>query len=372
MKLAWRNLSHDRLRFLVTVAGIAFATFLMVFQGSLLYGFIQAAGKIINASDADIWITARGVPCFDFAAPIPSRFRELAMGVDGVSDVKRMAISFTYWHKPSGERQTILVVGADAGVGEHFPLPYLNDARDVMIPDAVLIDESNQKTLGIETYPAEIEINNRRATVIKPVAGFSSFMGSPFVFTGYREAMGYAALKPEQTMYLLVKVTPGADARAVKQNLARRLPEVDVYTRDEFAARAATYWIVQTGAGGALLTAALLGFVIGVVIVSQTIYATTMEHLEEFATLKALGASRWFIYRIVLTQALISGAVGSVVGVALVYPATDFVRPAIAWIQTPWQLPLAMVAVSLLMCALAAVVSIRAAVAVEPGRVFRA
>jgi putative ABC transport system permease protein len=173
-------------------------------------------------------------------------------------------------------------------------------------------------------------------------------------------------------MYLLVKVKSGADVEKIKYDLAKRLPEVDVYTRQEFANRAATYWIVQTGAGGALLTAAFLGFIVGVVVVSQTIYATTMEHIEEYATLKALGASRWFVYRIVLTQSLVSGIFGSLLGVALVFPAVELARGGIAWIQTPWQLPFAMIAVSLMMCALAAVVSIRKAVSVEPGRVFRA
>ena len=74
MRLAWRNLSHDRLRFLVTVIGIAFAVFLMVFQGSLLTGFIRTASKGIDLTDGDIWISARGVDCFEFATPIPKRF----------------------------------------------------------------------------------------------------------------------------------------------------------------------------------------------------------------------------------------------------------------------------------------------------------
>lgn len=372
MKLAWRNLSHDRLRFLVTVAGIAFATFLMIFQGSLLYGFMRAAAKIIDSTDADIWITARGVTCFDFAAPLPSRFRELAMGIDGVSDVKRIVTIFTLWQRPSGDRQTILLIGADAGVGEKFPLPLLREGDTAIVPDSVLVDESNMQTLGLESFPTEVEINGRRAKAVRSVRGFSSFMGSPFVFTSYRDGARVANLKPEETMYLLIKSKAGADIDQVKNDLAHRLPDVDVYTREEFANRAAVYWIVQTGAGGALLTAALLGFIVGVVVVSQTIYATTMEHIEEFATLKALGASRWFIYRIVLTQSLVSGVFGSLLGVALVFPAIEFARGGIAWIQMPWQLPFAMIAVSLLMCALAAVFSIRKAVSVEPGRVFRA
>ena len=107
MRLAWRNLSHDRLRFSVTIVGIVFAVFLMVFQGSLLAGFARASSKVIDATDAQIWIAARGVSCFEFPATVPSRFRELAHGVPGVAAVRRIVIGSTSWQPPSGLRQMV-------------------------------------------------------------------------------------------------------------------------------------------------------------------------------------------------------------------------------------------------------------------------
>jgi putative ABC transport system permease protein len=115
-----------------------------------------------------------------------------------------------------------------------------------------------------------------------------------------------------------------------------------------------------------------LGFLIGLVVVSQTIYANTMENIEEYATLKALGASQGFVARIVLTQALICGAVGSVLGLAVVIPSISYSKSLIPWIDAPWWLPPAMVVPSLIMCALASIASVRRALIVEPGRVFRA
>ena len=158
----------------------------------------------------------------------------------------------------------------------------------------------------------------------------------------------------------------------MKRQLQARLPDVDVLTRDEFARRSQIYWISQTGAGGGILAAAILGFLVGLVIVSQTIYATTMENLEEFATLKALGASRWYVMKIVLGQALICGVIGTLIGVAVTFPLVGQAQRAIPWIQTPWWLPVGMIGPSLAMCCLAALVSIRAALNVEPARVFRA
>ena len=94
MNLAWQNICHDRPRFLTTVLGVSFAVFLMVFQGSLLAGFLQAASRFIDASDFDIWITARGVQAFEFGATLENRVREMAAGVPGVVETGRACMAF--------------------------------------------------------------------------------------------------------------------------------------------------------------------------------------------------------------------------------------------------------------------------------------
>jgi putative ABC transport system permease protein len=167
-------------------------------------------------------------------------------------------------------------------------------------------------------------------------------------------------------------VRHGYDARRVQDALQARMPEVDVRTRDEFSRRVRAFWVRKTGAGGAILMVAVLGFLVGLVIVSQNIYATTMENLEEFATLKAIGATPWYIRKVVLTQALVCGTIGSALGFAALVPLLDPIRRTISWISMPWWLPVGMIGVGLVMCVLASVASIRKALSVEPGRVFRA
>jgi putative ABC transport system permease protein len=372
MKLAWRNLSHDRLRFTVTVIGIVFAVFLMVFQGSLLVGFIKAASRVIDASDADIWIVARGVPCFEHPALLPDRFRHLAQGVPGVAAVSRVIAGTRSWQAPSGVRQSVVVVGAEAAAGRNFPLPRLRDEGEETYLQTVLIDRSKADMLEANTLPVAVEINQRRASVEHTVEGFSAFFGSPYVFASYPDAADYLRLGSEETMFLLVRVATDYQVETVRRDLQARLPETDVWTRAEFARRSRAYWLRQTGSGRAILLSGLLGFLVGLVVVSQTIYSTTMDNLEEFATLKAIGASRRYVQGVVLTQAIASGIVGSLAGLVVTFPLLKLARQSIPWVHTPWWLLAGMIFVSLLMCSLASVVSIRKAVSVEPGRVFRA
>jgi putative ABC transport system permease protein len=372
MLLAWFNIAHDRLRYTVTVLGIMCAVFLMVFQGSILLGFLRAASKIIDSTDADIWVVGRGVPCFEFPVPIERRLVEIARGIPGVAETSRISTGQIQIRKADGVRQQVVLVGADSQVGPKFPLPHLEGTSGPMEPDALVIDKSNAKLLDVKALPLEVEANNLHARVIGETSGFSSFIGSPYVFTSYDDAAKYIRLGGDETMFLLLRLKPGVPVDVVQNELRSRFPNVDVWTRGEFSRKARWYWISQTGAGGAILMAAMLGFFIGLAIVSQAIYATTMENIEEFATLKAIGASRRFITEVIVWQALLCGAGGYVLGTLITAPMVKIATATIPWVYTSWWLPVAAAIPTLGMCVLASILSVRAALRVEPARVFRA
>jgi putative ABC transport system permease protein len=113
VRLAWYNITHDRMRFAVTVLGITCAVFLMIFQGSILLGFLRSASKIVDSTGAEIWISGRGVQCFEFAVPIERRFTDLARGVPGVSGTSRICTSLVQFRKIDGCQQQAALIGAD-------------------------------------------------------------------------------------------------------------------------------------------------------------------------------------------------------------------------------------------------------------------
>ena len=102
--------------------------------------------------------------------------------------------------------------------------------------------------------------------------------------------------------------------QAVAAEIRRRLPYNDVYTRDEWARRSRTYWVVSTGLGMNMGVTVFLGILVGIVVVAQTLYTSAVEHVKEFGTVKAIGGSNWDIYRILGEQALIAAVVGFVLG----------------------------------------------------------
>jgi putative ABC transport system permease protein len=367
LRLAILNLLHDKIRFTVTVVGIAFSVFLMAFQACLLAGFDRAAAAIINATEGQIWISARGVRSFDMGNYLPERFRDLAYSVNDVVSVSRLVASFSSFLRPDGQSTDVMLVGADEDVGRGLPVPSRNFSGD-----SLAVDYTARDLLGLNKLPVDVELEHHRATVVQYTSGFGTFLCCAYTFSNYSTALNILQYPPDQTMYLIVGLRNNVNVRAVRDQLRAKLPEADVWTKEEFASRSQTFWLTQTGAGAALVGAAFLGFVVGSVIISQTIYATTMENLDEYATLKAIGASKLTVCGIVLVQGLISGAAGCVVGLACVVPCARLALSAIPWLYVPWWVYPWSAGLTLVMCTIAPITSVRSALFVDPARVFRA
>ena len=134
--------------------------------------------------------------------------------------------------------------------------------------------------------------------------------------------------------------------------------------------RWADFWLFETGAGSALITGAFLGLIVGLVIVAQTLYASTKDHLNEFATLRALGASAGYIHRVILIQAVLSAVLGYGLGLALslcVVWASQFTSLFI--IMTP-ELAVTLFVLTVGMCIFAALGSIFKVTRIDPAGVF--
>ena len=121
-------------------------------------------------------------------------------------------------------------------------------------------------------------------------------------------------------------LAPGADAERVRAALGERLTDAEVLTKAEFRRRTGHYWLIGTGVGSMSLLAAFLGLLVGAAIVGQTIYSQTMERLREYGTFKALGGTDRELAGVILIQALVTGALGFVVGLGAALIAAGFVN----------------------------------------------
>jgi putative ABC transport system permease protein len=169
----------------------------------------------------------------------------------------------------------------------------------------------------------------------------------------------------------LIKVAPGFAPSEVQKNLSARLTDVDVYTSEEFSRRTRFYWMFTTGAGLAVLTAAFMGLVVGVAVVAQTIYAATVDHIREYGTLKAMGATNRYLYRVLIEQAVWSAALGYTLALIVAHFIVQASEKGGALILMPLSMKIGMLFLAVFMCVTAALVSINKVTRLDPAMVFK-
>jgi len=309
--LALRNLFHDRLRFIATVIGIVFSIVLVTVQMGLYLGFGHTVTTMIDHAAADLWIMPHGTKCFEDPSLLDTRERYRALSIDGVLDAIPVVIGFADWRTPSGATTPVFVVGSDLRAGGLQPWNLVEGRIEALsTPKAVAVDRSYFDRLGISGIGATAEIRQQLVRVAVVTNGIRSFTTTPFVFMDIDRARAHTGVPSGKATYLLVRLSPNTDKAAVRRQLLSNISDVEVLTPAEFSERSRTFWLFSTGAGAALFAGALLGVIVGTVIVAQTLYSSTKEHLTEFATLRAIGSSRQYIYAVIVCQALLNAVIG--------------------------------------------------------------
>jgi putative ABC transport system permease protein len=372
LTLAFRNLFHDRIRLAVTLIGILFSIVLVAVQLGLYLGSSREITANIENAKGDLWITAFGAKSFeDGGMLLTQKERQAALSTPGVKSVAPVFSMFAEWRKPNGGSSRVVLVGADAEDNGIAPFNLVEGTwDDIKAPEGIAVDKSYLSDLGISGVGSTAQIANGRVRVRALTNDVRSFTQSPYVYLPINRARALLDVPSNVSTFHLVTLEPGADAESVRAEIAKRVAPAEVLTKQEFLNRSLKQWLFNTGAGAALIGGALLGTLVGTVIVAQTLYSSTKDHINEFATLRALGSSSSYIYKVILAQAGMSALLGYALGMAIalliVYSAQGSALPIM---MTP-ELAAGLLALTLFMCAISAVSAIFKVTNIDPATVF--
>ena len=373
VSLARKNLLHDRLRFVITLAGVAFAVTLVLVQVGLFMGLLNKATVTIENANAEIWVTSKGTPNVDFAHTFPETAVLRVRGVPGVERADNLLIQFMNIQLPSGAEEGGLVYALEDFTAWNLPWAVNEgNVRDLKRGAYILMDRSAERRFGPFAVGEYREILGRRFKIIGTTTGAASFTTAPILFMDFKNAQELLQTLQGKAQYVLVKLAPGADVGAVAAEIRRRLPYNDVYTKEDWARRSRTYWVVSTGLGMNMGVTVFLGILVGIVVVAQTLYTSAVEHVKEFGTVKAIGGSNWDIYKILGEQALIAAVVGFVLGGLMSLAMRPLMAKLYLNVLISPSFATAVFVGTILMCLGAAMLSFRRVATIDPALVFRA
>ena len=255
-------------------------------------------------------------------------------------------------------------------------------------PYAVMLDQSDLNILNVKQVDEIADVGSYQVTVKGFTQGVRSVTSGNFMFTSLANAHAISnspvatpetnppsppALRTrDQISYVLVRAEPGQDLQALKQRLQEALPNTRALTTEEMSEVTQAYWRKSTSVGFILGLGAVVGVIVGIVVVGQILYASVSDHLKEFGTLKAMGASDWFIYSVIIEQALWMAVLGYLpgMGLCLALGAWTLETQAVQILISPIAAT-GVFGLTIVMCVGAAVFAIQKVTQLDPAIVFK-
>ncbi|MDH4443499.1 MAG: ABC transporter permease [Akkermansiaceae bacterium] len=386
--LALKMLFGDTAKYVMLVAGLFFATFLIVQQASVFCGLMLWTTATLRNVAAPIFVVEERVEQINETNPMRDTDVDRVRSVSSVrwamplySGIQRVRLS-------DGSFKTVQLVGIDAASLAGAPGRMVEGRlEDLRLPNTVVIDQlattrlaSNPKDPSTKIKIGDrFEINDVEARVVGICEAMRSFTGGPYVWTTYERALQYTP--PSRKMLSAVIAAP-VKGMSVEQAAAdiERTTELRAYVNHNFGKdtkdfNTSTVWwyIRNTGIPISFGTTVVIGFIVGVAIACQTFYSFVLDNLKHLGALKAMGMSNVRLSMMLLFQAFTIGIIGFGLGLLA---TSGFAMGALKNGQPPffmpWQIPVfAFVAVQLI-CMLAALLGIIRLSLYEPAMVFRA
>lgn len=382
-QIALQMLLGDRSKYLAMIVGVCFASLIMTQQPAILLGLLTRTYSFIKDTPApDIWVMDPGVQFVEENKPFRSINLNTVKSVEGVAWAVPMYKTMTAAKIPDGSMVNVDMTGIDDATLIGAPSHLLDGTTlaDLKKPDAIFVDKVTAETrLRIKlpdgkTRPLMIgdalEINDKRALVAGYYKATRNFILQPQICTFYSRAQRFAPPKRRDMSYILVHSKEGYDSQKVANDIARKTG-LKAIPADPFCDLNLQYWMKNTGIPINFGISVLLGFIVGAAIVGQTFFNFVQENMTHYAALKAMGISNKLLTRMVLLQAFFIGFVGYGFGVGITTLFGLKVHDSVlAFRLAPSLLLFSFMGVFLII-SLAAFISIRKVIKIDPSAVFR-
>jgi putative ABC transport system permease protein len=378
--LGWKQLRHQKLRLLVALAGIAFAVILILMQLGFRVSLFESAVRYHERLVYDVALFNVDSQFIVRPEPFSSRRLYQARGVEGVASVSPVYMYQGVWKNPwTNKRRSIFVVGIDPN-DEVLATPGVSENRDLLhLPDVVLFDSRSRPEHGPvgERFAAgeeiHTEVNDRAIEVVGIFDMGTSFGLDAAVLTSDTNFLRlYPGRHRSEIDLGLIRLQPGVDPEEARDRIAALLEDdVEVLTRQDFIDREIAYWNSTTPIGYVFTFGAIMGFVVGAIIVYQILYSDVADHLPEYATLKAMGYSNLFLSWVVVQQALILAILGFIPGVLAsrwLYARAGEATSLPIYLTQERAIMVLLLTIG--MCALAGLIALRKVRSADPADVF--
>jgi len=375
--LAWLNLVHEKSRLVVALAGVAFAVLLVFMNLGFLGALAKSASMFYQYMDADVFLVSPQTLEISTAKAFPRDRLYQAAGIKGIQNVMPLYLGYLQWRNPQTRNSRAVFMFAYNPQDRVFSLPELNTPATLAAldrPDTVLFDLLSRPEYGAKTTGTKTEVERRTVTIGGQYELGGGFAADATVIGSDQNFLRLLKIPLNLVNMGLIKLEPDADTQEITTKLRQVLPkDVIVRTKAEIIENDRSYWITSTSTGFIFGMGVAVSCVVGVVIVYQILYTDISDHMKQYATLKAMGYRSGYLFNVVIQEAIILSILGYIPGflsaVGLYAFAANATNNALP-VAMDWQRAVMVFILTIAMCVISALLSVRKVVTAEPVELF--
>ena len=375
MGLALRLIGHKKIRTAVGVSGIAFAILFMFLQLGFSGALTATAVAVSSHLEGELVLVSSRFLHIAETGSIPRSRLYQALARPEVLSVTPLYMRFARWKAPkTGRRCSMFTIGFPLSGNAPLSLPGLAEALPALkAPGSLAADRESQDKCGVDAALTSVEVRERMMEAVGRYSMGIGFLGDgSMVVSDETYAQIFEGQSLDAVDMAAVRLRPGSDVETAAARLRLILPpDTRVLTRRELDDLQSRYWVEDTAIGSIFALGAVVGFLVGTMILYQVLSTDLRSQLPQYATMKAMGFPNKNIYFLVLQQSWLFAALGYVPALllaVLVYEAAyDATRIPIAMNASRAILVLVL---SLMMCTVSGLLSLRRIGHADPAELF--
>jgi len=393
-RLALKMLIGDRTKYAGLLFGITFTSFLVTFAASYFCGFMTRGFALIAENpSADVWVMDPAVASVEQTTNLPDSALNRVRSIEGVLSAVPLGLGTAEARFPNGTFQPFQVISVDDAMLAGLPAVKGGVSRSVLRgADAVIVDpggtegkletplrKADQWPYGEPHLAAptrelaagdELMVNDHRVVVQGRSEALPRYPPRPLLYATFSNAARILLPERHRLTFVLATAAPGVAPRELASRIHART-NLKARSSDDFKTDTVRWFLINSEDVGDIAAMLSMAMSVGFGVTGVMLYMFTTESLKQYAVLKTMGATSTLLLSMIFVQAGLCALIGTGLGLGLCgiigqIAATQADYP----FRMMWFTPMIAVVMVMLVSIVAAAISARPVLKLEPGVVF--
>jgi len=314
--LAWKFIRYDRAKSVGIITAIVISIFLIGQQIGLLLFLMGLMGNLVgnaNVKDNQIWVIESQTQNANTLTKIDARYVQQLQSLNGVEQAYPVAIGNAEARFLDGNTASVQIIGSDAPdfvIGPNQSRIFQGNINDLSLPEAVSVEFFNAKSWKTDLHlNKQIELNSKSAQV-KLITKNAQAFGGNYVYTNLFNARYYGNIDPSKVSLIVLNINQNANKQDVIKNINSQYPNLRAWDTKALQNSTVKEILISSNMGMSFGTLVVFAMISGFFIIGLTLYSSALDRVKDYGTLKAIGANKSYVNKLLITQALLYALIG--------------------------------------------------------------